>query len=124
MNIKEHAVNGIKIVEVKSAPNEIVLSDVQNALDFAMTIEYQYQTSKIILSKEAIVEDFFNLSSGIAGEILQKYTNYQIKLAIVGDFSQYTSKALRDYIYESNQGSNFFFVPTVAEAISKLSQLS
>lgn len=124
MKIKEHFSNSIKIAEADSAPSEIIISDVQTALDFAMTLDNQHQTSRIILRKEAIAEDFFDLRSGIAGAILQKYMNYQIRLAIVGDFSQYASKALKDFIYESNQGNSFFFVATVAEAVRMLSQLT
>ena len=45
-----------------------------------------------------------------------------MKLAIVGDFSGYTSKPLRDFIYESNNGSHVFFVATVEEALEKLSR--
>ncbi len=62
--------------------------------------------------------EFFQLSTGLAGEILQKFTNYHAILAIVGDFSQEQSKPLRDFIYESNKGSHIFFVETEDEAIA------
>ena len=65
--------------------------------------------------------DLFILSTGIAGEILQKLTNYQVKVAIYGDYSHYSSKPLHDFIYESNHGKDFFFVGTKEEAIQKLS---
>ena len=58
--------------------------------------------------------------TGLAGEILQKFTNYQIKAAVYGDYSRYTSKPLRDFIFESNRGGQFFFVATREEAIQKL----
>ena len=67
-------------------------------------------------------EDFFILSTGVAGEILQKFVNYHVRAAIYGDYSHYTSKPLKDFIYESNQGKNFFFVATKEEAIQKLTQ--
>ncbi|MFG6395240.1 MAG: DUF4180 domain-containing protein [Lachnospiraceae bacterium] len=60
------------------------------------------------------------LSTKIAGEILQKFTNYHIKIAIYGDYSCYTSKPLKDFIFESNKGSNFFFVASKEEALQKL----
>lgn len=60
------------------------------------------------------------LSTGIAGEILQKFVNYQCKLAIFGDYSGYTSKPLKDFIYESNNGSHVFFVETEEEAVIAL----
>ena len=44
----------------------------------------------------------------MAGEILQKFINYHVKIAIYGDYSVYTSKPLRDFIYESNHGKDVF----------------
>jgi hypothetical protein len=64
--------------------------------------------------------DFFVLSSGIAGEVVQKFVNYGIRLAIVGDFSGCTSKPLRDFMYESNKGKHLYFVATVDEALERL----
>jgi len=43
--------------------------------------------------------------------------NYYIKFAVYGDFSKYTGKPLRDFIYESNQGRDIFFVPTEEDAV-------
>jgi hypothetical protein len=74
-----------------------------------------------VSSGETLISDgFFILSSGVAGEILQKFINYHIKFAVYGDFSKYTSKPLRDFIYESNQGRDIFFVPTEEDAVEKL----
>lgn len=101
--------------------DEIMIKDVQSAIDFIMTIKYETNCNKIALNKEAIVEDFFILSKGLAGEILQKFINYQTKFAIYGDFSKYTSKPLKDFIYESNNGKDIFFVNTEDEVIDKLS---
>lgn len=56
-----------------------------------------------------MTDDFFILSTGIAGEILQKFINYHLKIAIVGDYSRYTSKPLKDFIYESNNGNSILF---------------
>ena len=72
--------------------------------------------------KDALTPDFFVLSTRIAGEILQKFINYQFKFAIVGDFSGYTSKPLKDFIYESNKGRDIFFVSSEEDAIEKLSR--
>lgn len=53
--------------------------------------------------------------------MLQKRINYQAKIAIVGDFSVYDSKSLKDFIYECNQGKDIFFVQNEQEVIEKLS---
>ena len=80
------------------------------------------ESCKIALNKGAVVEDFFILSTGLAGEILQKVINYQTKFAIYGDYSKYTSKPLKDFIYESNNGRDIFFVKNEEESIKMLSK--
>ncbi|MFA5634804.1 MAG: DUF4180 domain-containing protein [Anaerovoracaceae bacterium] len=121
MNIKKIKSNGNEIAVVKS--DEIIISDVQSALDFMMSINYETGSHSIVLNKEAVVEDFFVLSTRIAGEILQKFITYQFKFAIVGDFSGYTSKPLKDFIYESNKGRDIFFVSSEEDAVEKLSRV-
>lgn len=120
MNIKTTNANGhiIAIANVDS----IILMDEQSALDLIMTISYDHKSNRIALNKEAISEDFFNLSTKLAGAVLQKFVNYNIKFAIIGDFSSYTSKALKDFMYECNKGNNVFFVSSEQEAIDKLSK--
>lgn len=108
------------IAVIKS--NEIIIKDVQSAIDFIMTVKYETGCNKIALDKDAIVEDFFILSKGLAGEILQKFVNYQTKFAIYGDNSKYTSKPLKDFIYESNNGKDIFFAKNEDEAIDMLSR--
>ena len=85
-----------------------------------MTAKYEAGTKNIIIDKKLIKEDFFILSSGMEGEILQKYINYGGRIAIYGDYSQYTSKPLHDFIYESNNGHDVFFVETEDEAVECL----
>lgn len=120
MNIKTITENKINIAIISS--NEKLITDAQSALDLIMTVEYETKSNRIIISKNNICEDFFILSTGIAGEILQKFINYGFKIAIYGDYSKYTSKPLKDFIYESNSGKNIFFVNTQEEAIEKLKQ--
>ena len=88
-----------------------------------MTVQYETGYNRIILNKSAISEDVFQLSTKLAGEILQKFVTYAVKLAIVGDFSGYTSKSLQAFIYESNKGKDIFFVPDREAAIEKLSKV-
>lgn len=110
--------NGIICAVVSG--DDIVITDTQSALDVLMTAKYDVGTKNIIISKKLVVKDFFILSSGLAGEILQKYINYGGRIAICGDYSHYTSKPLHDFIYESNKGKDVFFVRTQEEAIDKL----
>lgn len=109
------------IVAVVSSENKVI-TDVDSALDLLMSAKYEAGAERIVVNKKQIAEDFFVLSSGLAGEILQKYINYGGKIAIYGDFSHYTSKPLKDFIYESNKGKDFFFVATKDEAVKKLTE--
>ena len=111
--------NGVRIVIIHS--DEPIITDVQTVLDLLAVLDYDDDCSRISINKEAVIEGFFKLSTGLAGEILQKVVNYRKKLAIVGDFSHYQSKPLRDFIYECNNGRDVFFVTTEEEAIGKLS---
>lgn len=120
MEIKKVEQNGIPCAVVQS--DQLVITDPQSALDVLMTAKYEAGTKNIVIDKALITEEFFILSSGLAGEILQKYVNYGARIAIYGDFSHYTSKPLKDFIYESNQGHDVFFVATQAEAISMLTR--
>ncbi|MCM0650993.1 DUF4180 domain-containing protein [Clostridium swellfunianum] len=108
-----------KIAIVNS--QEVLITDVQSALDLMATIWYEAGSYRIIINKSAIVEEFFDLKTRLAGEILQKFVNYNVKVAIVGDFTAYSSKSLRDFIYESNNGKHIFFVADENQGVEKLS---
>jgi len=78
------------------------------------------ECSRVIIHSESFSKDFFDLRSGLAGEILQKFSNYRMKLAIIGDFSDLKSRSWRDFIRESNRGRKVNFVKSVEEAIASL----
>ncbi len=120
MNFQKIEKNSIICAVVKSG--DTVITDAQSALDLLMSAKYDVGTKNIVIDKTAICEDFFILSRGLAGEILQKYVNYGGRIAIYGDFSHYTSKPLRDFIYESNKGKDVFFVATEDEAVTMLTK--
>lgn len=118
MTIKVVEKNSIKIAVLDS--EDILIKDVQPAMDLFATVDYETGCDRMIIDKSLICEDFFDLSTKIAGEVLQKFINYHKKLAIVGDFTGYTSKSLRSFIYEVNRGKDIFFLADEAEAIDRL----
>lgn len=99
---------------------ELLITDALSALDLVMTVKYETGCTDIAVNKEAVAEDFFILSTCLAGEILQKFINYGVRFAIYGDFSKYTSKPLKDLMYESNKGKDIYFQPDRELAIDKL----
>lgn len=82
MNIEHLKENGLDIAVVSG--DETIISDVQSALDLMMTVRYDTGADRIAIDKACIAEDFFILSTGLAGEILQKFINYRVKAAIWG----------------------------------------
>ena len=118
MDITVQTHRGIRYALVDA--DEPLITDAQTALDLMVTVGYEADCNRIALLKQAVTEAFFSLGTGLAGEVLQKFVNYQVKLAIIGDFSGYHSKPLRDFIYESNHGRHIFFVGTQQEAAEKL----
>ena len=119
MNILKISHNDSLIVHIDSS--EELIFDEQSALDLFATIRYDENSDRIIINKANLSENFFDLKTGIAGAILQKVMNYQFKIAIIGDFSIYSSKGLNDFIYETNKGKSIFFLNSKNEAIKKLS---
>jgi len=75
---------------------------------------------RIIIYERNLHADFFDLKTRLAGEILQKFSNYRVKLAIVGDFSKYQSRSLQDFIFESNKSNYVFFTDSFSSAVKRL----
>ena len=120
MRIAERWENGGKIVVIGADAGEVVIKDVQSALDLLIAAKYEHQADRIAIDKGAVADAFFILSTGMAGEILQKFINYGAKLAVFGDFSRYKSQPLRDFMRESNQGKDVFFTADEEEAVRRL----
>jgi hypothetical protein len=117
MKIEVHGTGEEKIAEVLS--DEILIRNAQDGLDLLGDLYYQ-DCGRIILYEKNISPEFFDLKNGIAGEILQKFANYRVRLALLGDFSKYPGQSIRDFILESNKGKQVNFVGTLDEALERL----
>jgi hypothetical protein len=116
MTYVHHHINGQSIAELSA--KGVVLSTAQQFLQMIM----DSSAEGIIVHQENIDERFFDLRSGLAGEMLQKVVNYRLRLAIVGDFSIYESNSLRAFISESNRSNSIAFAATVEDAIKRLTK--
>ena len=114
MEIKIHTIDNRKIAEIIS--DDIVLQTVEDAVDLIGNMSYQ-GFDKLIIHEENMISDFFELKNKIAGDILQKFSQYSMPLAIIGDFEKYESKSLNDFIFESNKGSQINFVTTIEDGL-------
>ncbi|MCK5129733.1 MAG: DUF4180 domain-containing protein [Clostridiales bacterium] len=75
------------------------INGLQDVLDLMANARYNYCES-LIVCEQTLGKDFLDLKTGYAGEVLQKFSNYDMRIAIVGNFSDVKSKSLRDFIYE------------------------
>jgi hypothetical protein len=115
--LKYHKTEEVVIAELTN--ENLRISQAQDFLDLIGDF-VSYNCNRIMICERNLHADFFKLQTGIAGEILQKCSNYNIRLAIVGDFSRYNSKSLHDFIRESNKGRCVFFVSNIDDAFKKL----
>ncbi|MFJ8435519.1 DUF4180 domain-containing protein [Kitasatospora sp. NPDC094019] len=70
--------------------------------------------------------EFFTLGTRLAGEVTQKFAQYRVGLAVVGDLTAYTgaSGALRDFVRESNRGRQLWFLADEAEFDARIDALT
>jgi hypothetical protein len=71
----------------------------------------------IVIPAGRLDEDFFRLSTGVAGAFLQKFATYGRRVAIVGAISRHRehSSGLRDFVVESNRGDHVWFIRTIED---------
>lgn len=117
MNIQSHKINNTEVAELIT--DQILIHHPEDALNLLGTIYYQ-GFDKLIIHEKNLTEDFFDLKNKMAGEILQKFSNYRVHLAIIGDFSKYKGTSITAFIYESNKGRQINFVSSVTEALYAL----
>lgn len=111
----QHTFNGKDIIAMRD--DGVVINNAQEFLELIMNLP----SDRIVFYKENFDDSFFDLRTGLAGEILQKASNYSRRLGIVGDYSRYASKSLNDFMYESNKGGKIMFVDSLDEALRRLS---
>jgi len=119
MRIEKHNIKDIHIAELIS--DGIIIQKNEDSFDLLGNLYYQ-GFDRVIIHEKNITPIFFDLKNKMAGEILQKFSNYRVRLAIVGDFSKYTRKSVKDFIRESNNGKQINFVPSTAEALNVLAK--
>lgn len=107
-------------VAVVPTTNPLIIKTTQDAVELLMNCNYNLDTAKVVIHEQHLTPDFFDLKSGVAGDILQKFSTYGGRLAIVVDTAKFTSKSLQDFIRESNKMKRINFVASEEEGLSVL----
>lgn len=66
----------------------------------------------LLIPRDRLSPDFFRLSTRLLGSVAQKFQNYNVGLAILGDFENEAveSVAFREFVHETNQRRALWFV--------------
>lgn len=82
------------------------------------------EAGTVVVPVACLSDEFFALRTRIAGEIVQKFTNYGLRLVILGDIAKHleASGALRDFVREANERTQLWFIPDRAAFETRLSR--
>ncbi len=86
----------------------------------ALEVMVRAACDRIILHAENLSPDFFRLATGLAGDVMQKFVNYGVRVAVVGGVADTRSESLRALVRESRRGGPVVFVDTIEEAMQRL----
>ncbi|PCE27624.1 alpha/beta hydrolase [Paraburkholderia acidicola] len=102
--------NGVQVLVFSADAASITSEPDANAL---LEQIWAHDASWIAIPVERLSDDFFALHTRLAGTVLQKFVNYRVQVAIVGDLSRHLARstALNDFVRESNRGAAVWFVP-------------
>lgn len=115
--VKIEEKNGREVGEIKS--KYVLVNNLDDGLDLLGDIYYQ-GIEVLIMQERNFHPAFFDLSNGTAGEVLQKFANFRMRLIIIGNFSNFTKKSMQDFIRESNKGELVNFVESLEEAEQRI----
>jgi len=101
--------HGVRVL--RCTPDGPPLDGEQAALDL-IGDAMGHDAELVAVPVERVADEFFRLRSGIAGAVMQKFVNYRVRLAVVGDLTRHLagSTALRDFVHETNRGGHIWFL--------------
>ncbi|MCX6143490.1 MAG: DUF4180 domain-containing protein [Ignavibacteriales bacterium] len=66
----------------------------------------EHSAERLLLYAGNLSESFFDLKSGLAGAVLQKFANYHVKVALVIS-ADLVQGRFKEYVLEANRGNQF-----------------
>lgn len=98
--------------------------NVRSLADISDAIAYALEQGSLLLSESNLSPEFFNLRSGMAGEMMQKFVNYRIPLAIVVVAPEVHGERFCELVREHQNHPSVRFFLSEAEARQWLSAAS
>ena len=121
LSTKTYELHGVSILEC--VPDGTKLQTYRDTVEL-LGKTFENRGKLIVIPVECLDDDFFRLRTRIAGEMIQKFVQYRLRVAIVGDISRHLAKsaALRAFVNESNRGISVWFVPSREELDQRLAR--
>jgi len=113
MNYQIREIDHKKYIEIFSSSRP--LSTENDALDL-IALCGEHNTNLLMIHYDALSEDFFNLKTKAAGNMIQKFVNYQIKAVAVIPREIIQKGRLKEMALETNKGNHFRMYETKEEA--------
>ena len=117
---KFYELHGVRVLEC--VPDGAKLQTYSDAVEL-IGKTFENHATLIVIPIECLNDEFFQLKTRIAGELIQKFVQYRRRLVIVGDISGFLaeSSALRAFVNESNRGKEVWFLSNRDELVQRLS---
>ena len=119
LSTKFYELHGVRVLEC--VPDGARLRTYNDAVDLVGK-SFEDHATLIVIPVDCLDDDFFTLSTRIAGELIQKIVQYRRRLVIVGDISGFLaeSSALRAFVNESNRGKEVWFLASLEDLNNRL----
>lgn len=117
---RAYELHGMTVLEL-SAEGPQLKSD-RDAVDLVGQT-YSHNAQFVVIPKQRLSADFFELKTRVAGEMLHRLLLYKVRVAILGDVSRHAAESIsfRDFVIESNRGNQIWFVSSIEELGERLS---
>jgi len=121
LSTKFYELHGLRVLEC--VPDGTKLQAYRDAVDL-IGKSFENSATLIVIPVECLDDEFFQLKTRVAGELIQKFVQYRRRLAIVGDIAGFLaeSSALRAFVAEANRGKDVWFVATIEELNDRLAR--
>lgn len=117
----EHLVTVYGTAVMVCAPDGIPV-DTEGAVTELVGEAIGLRAEMVVVPAERLTDDFFELDTGVAGVMAQKFATYRVRLAVVGDIARHVAASvpLSEWVAESNRGTQLWFCPTFEDFQDRL----
>lgn len=118
-DLVEHS--GLKIFHVRATDKHIRVRE-----DLFEIVNQANEADCIAIEAHCLDSDFFNLSTGVAGELLQMAANFRLCLGVIGTPSSNETGSFGSFMRECSHGRDVIFAPDINALSERLaaSQMS